>query len=159
VSNERPIQHYTLQLTTELESLEALLEWFEKIALEHLGEQTYWQCQLALTEGFTNTVRHAHKNLPPTTPIQLDVILWERGLEMKIWDCGQPFNLEAELQTRLQQKGDKLECDPLNLTEGGRGLVWMYELMDDLSYQRLSDRRNCLVLRKHLSTPTEKPQT
>lgn len=147
--NDRPIQEFNLQLKTELESLEDLLEWFEQIALKYLSDQAYWQCQLALTEGFTNAVRHAHRNLPATTPIDLKVLLFDRFLEIQVWDCGQPFDLEAELKTRLAQKAYKLDCDLVELAEGGRGLVWMNELMDDLNYYRTQNHRNCLTLRKH----------
>ncbi|MFP4009877.1 MAG: ATP-binding protein, partial [Spirulinaceae cyanobacterium] len=59
MQNDRPIQEFNLQLKTQLESLEEVLEWFEGIALKYLSDQAYWQCQLALTEGFTNAVRHA----------------------------------------------------------------------------------------------------
>ncbi|MFP4299095.1 MAG: ATP-binding protein [Spirulinaceae cyanobacterium] len=149
MQNDRPIQEFNLQLKTQLESLEEVLEWFEGIALKYLSDQAYWQCQLALTEGFTNAVRHAHQNLPATTPIDLKILLFDRVLEIQVWDCGQPFDLEAELQTRLEQKAYKLDCDLVELTEGGRGLVWMHELMDDLTYTRTPDRRNCLTLRKH----------
>ncbi|MEC4804448.1 MAG: ATP-binding protein [Jaaginema sp. PMC 1079.18] len=149
MQNDRPIQEFSLQLTTELESLEDLLEWFEKIALEYLGDRAYWQCQLALTEGFTNAVRHAHENLPPTTPIDLKILLFPRSLEIQVWDCGQPFDLEAELRSRLAEKAYKLDGNLTELAEGGRGLVWMSELMDDLSYIRTANRQNCLVLRKY----------
>ena len=149
MQNDRPIQEFSLQLKTKLESLEDLLAWFESIALKYLSDQAYWQCQLALTEGFTNAVRHAHKNLPATTPIDLKVLLFDRVLEIQVWDCGQPFDLEAELQTRLEQKAYKLDGNLVELTEGGRGLVWMHELMDDLTYYRTPNHRNCLILRKH----------
>lgn len=147
--NDRPIQEFSLQLTTELESLEDLLEWFEKIALKYLEDRDYWQCQLALTEGFTNAVRHAHENLPPTTPIDLKILFFPHSLEIQVWDRGQPFDLEAELRDRLEQKAYKLDGNLGELTEGGRGLVWMSELMDDLRYIRDAHQRNCLILRKH----------
>lgn len=149
MQNDRPIQEFNLQLKSQLESLEDLLKWFERIALKYLSDQAYWQCQLALTEGFTNAVRHAHKNLPATTPIDLKVLLFERVLEIQVWDCGQPFNLEAELHRRLEQKAYKLDCNLTELSEGGRGLVWMNELMDDLTYSRTPNHRNCLILRKN----------
>ena len=39
--------------------------------------------------------------------------------------------------------------DPEN--EGGRGLVFMYKLTDDLRYIRTDDLRNCLVMRKNIT--------
>lgn len=137
-----------LQIKTQLEALEDVLQWFEKIALQHLPEQLYWKCQLALIEGFTNAVRHAHQGLPPTTPIELEINLSANCLEIKVVDRGEPFDLDAEIKARLQEKEDKQNLDPMELAEGGRGLLWMYELMDELSYTRTADRRNCLFMRK-----------
>ncbi|NEO49184.1 MAG: ATP-binding protein, partial [Moorea sp. SIO4A3] len=39
------------------------------------------------------------------------------------------------------------DYDPLE-KEGGRGLMFMNQLTDEVSYQRLSDQRNCLLMRK-----------
>ena len=56
------------------------------------------QGQLAVAEGFTNAVRHAHKGLPLETPIKLEVTVFNERLEIKIWDYGQPFDLEARVK-------------------------------------------------------------
>ncbi|MEG3975823.1 ATP-binding protein, partial [Microcoleus sp. herbarium8] len=66
-------------------------------------------------------------------------------LEIRIWDRGQPFNLEAKLHSIMQEQRDPLD------REGERGLVFMYKLTDDLRYIRTDDRRNCLVMRKNLT--------
>ena len=58
-----------------------------------------WQGGLIFAEGFTNVVRHAHQNLPPTTLIDLEVKLFDDYLEIRIWDRGQPFKLEAILHS------------------------------------------------------------
>jgi serine/threonine-protein kinase RsbW len=42
------------------------------------------QCKLAVSEAFTNAVRHAHKNLPRETPIELEITVVNEGLELKI---------------------------------------------------------------------------
>jgi len=141
-------EQFCLQIKTKLEALEDVLQWFENITIQHLPEQLYWKCQLALIEGFTNAVRHAHRGLPATTPIELEINLAPHCLEMKVTDRGEPFDLNAEIQSRLQQKQHKQNPDPMQLAEGGRGLLWMYELMDELSYTRIADRRNCLFMRK-----------
>lgn len=137
-------KQFHLQLKTDLGALTEVLQWFERVAAPLLSEQQYWQCQVALAEGFTNAVRHAHRNLPPTTVIEIEANICPKCLEMKIWDWGQPFDLKAKLQ--------ELDCsdeDPLG-KEGGRGLLFMRQLTDELSYLRSADRRNCLVMRKKL---------
>jgi serine/threonine-protein kinase RsbW len=42
------------------------------------------QCILAVSEAFTNAVRHAHKNLPRETPIELEITVVNEGLELKV---------------------------------------------------------------------------
>ncbi|OCQ93306.1 anti-sigma regulatory factor [Oscillatoriales cyanobacterium USR001] len=133
-----------LQVQTDLTALTVVLEWLEKIVLPLLPHHLWWECQLILNEGFTNAVRHAHQNLPPATPIDLEVKVFANSLEILIWDCGQPFNLEEKLQLILKQPSDPLE------SEGGRGLLFMQKLTDELSYIRTSDHRNCLVMRKSI---------
>ncbi|MDY7015920.1 MAG: ATP-binding protein, partial [Cyanobacteriota bacterium] len=34
--------------------------------------------------------------------------------------------------------------------EGGRGLLFIQQLTDEMSYIRTRDRRNCLIMRKNL---------
>ncbi len=94
--------------------------------------------QLVLAEGFTNVVRHAHINLPPSTPIHIQVILFKKYLVIRIWDHGPPFNLESKLRSVSLD-------DPL-IQEGGRGLKWIKMLTDQTHYIRTPDGRNCLVM-------------
>ncbi|MEG3936651.1 ATP-binding protein [Microcoleus sp. S36b_A3] len=71
--------------------------------LEYLPipEAVLQQCKLATIEGFTNAVRHAHKNLPLETPINLEITVFSERLEVKIWDMGEPFDLQAKLIEEL----------------------------------------------------------
>lgn len=134
---------YHLQVQTDLTALTTVLEWFEEILLTIVPHHLWWEYQLILAEGFTNTVRHAHKHLPLTTPIDLELKVFTNSLEILIWDYGQPFNLEEKLQFILQH--------PSGLSdEGGRGLSLMKKLSNELSYIRTPDDRNCLVMRKSI---------
>ena len=80
------------------------MQWYEQ--LEHLPipQRILDQCKLALIEGFTNAVRHAHKGMPIETPIELEVTVFNGRLEMKVWDYGQPFDLKARLREILSSK-------------------------------------------------------
>jgi serine/threonine-protein kinase RsbW len=133
---------FHLQVETDLTALTTVLEWFERIVLPLVPHHLWWEYQLILNEGFTNTVRHAHKHLPPTTPIDLELKVFANSLEILIWDRGQPFNLEEKLQFILKHPSDPLE------REGWRGLLLMKKLTNELSYNRTPDDRNCLVMRK-----------
>jgi serine/threonine-protein kinase RsbW len=140
---KKPIKQFHLKVETELNSLTLVLQWFELNISPLLPEQFEWQCKIALVEGFTNTVLHAHKDLPPTTTIDLEVNIFQQYLEIKIWNWGKPFNLQAKLKALVQQKENLLE------KEKGWGLQFMERLTDELQYIRTSDRRNCLVMRKN----------
>jgi serine/threonine-protein kinase RsbW len=142
-SNFLPI-HVRLQVKTELEALVPVLQWFETNTRSLLPDSVIWQYKVALAEGFTNVVRYAHRNLPPSTPIDLELTLQPECLEMRIWDYGQPFDLHEKLSSLQQNLVAPLE------KESDRGLLFMRAFTDRLQYIRLSDQRNCLILTKEL---------
>jgi len=144
MSNEALLAQSNLQVKTTLTSLEDVLKWFEKITSTFLPSDIFDKCKIALTEGFTNAVRHAHRTLPETTPIELEVKIVSPWIEIRIWDWGEPFDLEKALQSM-----SKMHADPLE-HEGGRGLIFMSKLMDELYYIRLEDQRNCLLMKKRI---------
>ena len=145
MKDEQPKAEWHLQVETDMKALTSVLEWLDNIVLPALPEDFRWQCGLIITEGFTNVVRHAHQNLPQATLIDLEVKVFADYLEIRIWDRGQPFNLEAKLHSIMQEQRDPLD------REGERGLVFMYKLTDELRYIRTDDGRNCLVMRKNLT--------
>lgn len=142
--NPQLLKKSRLQVLTDLQALPDVLQWFEQFNLQPLPKTVWMQCQLALVEGFTNAVRHAHLDLPQSTPIDIEAVLFKTYLEMRISDYGKPFNLEAKLQFVSSEKTDPLE------QEGGRGLVWMRQLTDEVRYIRLSNKQNCLLMRKKI---------
>ena len=147
MQHEKPLDQSRLQVETNLEAVtEVVLPWFEQFTSPLLPQQFSGECKLAFVEGFTNAVRHAHKGLPQTTPIELELKVFADCLEMRILDHGEPFDLQEKLQEKLQALCNE-DYDPVR-DEGGRGLIFMHQLMDELSYVRLPDERNCLLLRK-----------
>jgi serine/threonine-protein kinase RsbW len=142
MQHEKPLKESRLQVETDLNAVPKVLQWLEEFNNLLLPQKVYGECQLALIEGFTNAVRHAHQGLPQTTLIELELQLFPQYLEMRIWDKGQPFDWEAMLEALRQEDTNPLE------KEGGRGLIFMKQLTDELSYDRLPDDRNCLLMRK-----------
>ncbi|MFN4278817.1 ATP-binding protein [Thermosynechococcus sp.] len=132
----------SLTLTSDLTQLEALLAWFNQYRPARLPIEEWLKLELALAEGFTNAVRHAHRDRPTDTPIRIDLFLGETQIELRIWDQGDPFDLVAKLQTLPTQI-------PLD-AEGGRGLRLLATITDELAYQRVAGGGNCLILRKLL---------
>ena len=140
---ERPLKRSRLQVKSDLYALAQVLQWLEDEIYSLLPRDRWWQYQTALAEGFTNAVRHAHHDLPPTTEIEIEVTVFPNYVEIKIWDYGPPFDLEAKLQSRYENPNG----NPLD--EGGRGLIFMHQLTNELLYTRIGDNRNCLIMRKN----------
>jgi serine/threonine-protein kinase RsbW len=133
-------QQTHLQVNTDLTALTQVISWFDQFY--SIAPRSVWmQCQLALAEGFTNAVRHAHKGKPPTTPIDIEVTVLNQSLELRIWDQGPECDLDQLLE--------KLPPGVDRESEGGRGLKLMRRMADVLSYTRTVDNRNCLLIVKH----------
>jgi serine/threonine-protein kinase RsbW len=136
--------HFQLEVQSEITALQQVLYWFERSIMPLLPKQLGWQCELLLTEAFTNAVRHAHRHLPSNTLIELEVEIDRDSLEMRVWDWGIPFDLDRHKQNLAAENPDSWE------KEGGRGLDLIDQLTDELYYFREDDRRNCLVMRKKI---------
>ena len=141
---ENSWQDFHLRVGTEMEALNSVLQWFEDSIEYLLPDRSAWECKLALTEGFTNTVRYAHRDLPKETPIDLKLTLAANYLEMEIWDIGEPFDLMAKLEAIKLNPPSPLD------QESDRGLMFMKQLTDDLEYIRSNQQQNCLRMRKRL---------
>jgi serine/threonine-protein kinase RsbW len=113
--HESYVQHISLQVNTDLNALTIVLEWFEQLKDLSLPNEVWWKFQLALAEGFTNAVRHAHKNLPVETPVQLEIIVFNGRLELKVWDCGPYFDFDAKLKETLA--ADRKPCLDLEVLD------------------------------------------
>jgi serine/threonine-protein kinase RsbW len=131
-----------LKVQSDLKLLNQVQKWFENFYLQHLSQLCWPETQLyllnlALAEGFTNAVRHAHQALPRETTIDIDLTLWSDRLEIRIWDRGKPFNPDI-----LE------EPKPGTLQEGGYGWFLLRRLADSVVYERAADGRNCLLIVK-----------
>lgn len=127
---------------SDLNTLDRVIDCFGLIDRSSIPKKDWLQCQLALVEGFTNAVRHAHKNISNEVEIEISITLLEGCMEIRIWDCGPPFDLDDYIKSISNQK-------PNNLSEGGRGIPILQKIADHLNYCRLEDNRNCLSIVKH----------
>jgi serine/threonine-protein kinase RsbW len=96
--NESSFKNISLQVNTDMNALTRVLDWLEQLQDVSIPNEVWYQFQLALAEGFTNAVRHAHKNLPVETPIQLQITVFSGHWQFKLWDCGPRFDFDAKLQ-------------------------------------------------------------
>lgn len=131
-------------VNSDLICLAEVLNQYETLKIDEVSRQHWLECQLALAEGFTNAVRHAHKNKPKETAVEIYLSVTPSYIVIKIWDFGQPFNLNAFCELTSEPE------DQLNI--GGRGIGIIAKIADELSYERTSDQRNCLVIKKKLTS-------
>lgn len=140
-------QETLFRVKSDLSSLQEVLSHLDQIHQSWISQKDWLQCQLALVEGFTNAVRHAHKMLPSEVPIEIQLKLTEDSLEIRIWDSGPPFDLEGFINNLKENENDE--------SGGGRGLQILRKISSYLSYIRTDDKRNCLLIIKHFSLLTE----
>ena len=122
------------------DSLIQVLSWFEQFK-PFMPPIAWMQSQAALVEGFTNAVRHAHRNLASDTPIDIEVLLNQGVIELRVWDQGDNFDLESFMKSLPSE----VDID----AESGRGLKLMARAVERLEYRRLDEQRNCLYMIKH----------
>lgn len=134
-------QKISLNIDSDLRNLAAVLSWFEALR-PFLDDDIAWQqCRIAIVEAFTNAVRHAHRDQPKETPIQLEAVLDDSVLILKVCDRGAPFDLDQYFR----------HLPPSSIeAEGGRGLRLIRDISDQLSYRRDGDQGNCLRIVKQL---------
>ncbi|WP_035985334.1 ATP-binding protein [Leptolyngbya sp. KIOST-1] len=147
VSRQAPTQAH-LQVASQLDVITQVQRWFRDTCRSLEGESAWVgshcdRLALALTEGFTNAVRHAHAHLPPETGIDIDLALDTDQVEIRIWDYGDPFNPEL-----------LPEPQPGELLESGYGWFLLRRLADKVTYYRSQDGRNCLSIVKYGTCPT-----
>jgi serine/threonine-protein kinase RsbW len=141
------LQHFTFTVQSQLPSLDRVLANLEYCHEPWIDKRDWSSCQLVLAEGFTNVVRHAHRDLSAEHLIEIHITLFSDGIEIKIWDEGEPFDLLRYSQDLLRS--------PDSFELGGRGIFLMKTIATYLSYERGADQRNYLFIVRQFSTDDE----
>ncbi|MFB8787822.1 MAG: anti-sigma regulatory factor [Potamolinea sp.] len=133
-----------LQVNSDLTVQAQVQKWFEQLCLNYIShinssERQFYRLNLALAEGFSNAVRHAHQELPSETTIEIELAIRDKLIEIRIWDYGKPFNPDI-----------LPEPAPGTLCEGGYGWFLLRRLADKVVYERCHDGRNCLLISSNL---------
>lgn len=131
---------YHLVVSSDLSNLVHVLEWFETCNHAVVPQRAYLQCKIALAEAFTNAVRHAHRFLPASQPIEIHVLITPMELTLEVFDMGPPFAMKDYLYEQL--KNVDLQATT------GRGLALLESIADQWSYIHLPDGLNCLKIVK-----------
>ena len=108
-----------------------------------LDERRASQVELAVVEGVNNAIEHAYRGVPGQR-VEVVVGVAERRLTIEIADCGVAMAWATECAAAEARAG----ADPL--ADGGRGLMIIRELMDEVDY-RSDGRRNVLSLMTWIS--------
>lgn len=129
-----------LKVKSDLTIQGQVQKWFEQFCSKYISQKyssnrQFHQLNLALAEGFSNAVRHAHHELPSDTIIEIELAINDRQIEIRIWDYGKPFNPDI-LEEPL----------PGTLREGGYGWFLLRRTADRVVYERCQDGRNCLLI-------------
>lgn len=127
--------------------LAQVLAWFNQFHQPPIPHSVWLQCELALAEGFTNAVRHAHFGKPSETPIEIEITLTSQSVELRIWDYGSGFDLEKRLHDLPEPSAHE--------TGGGRGLKIIRQTADEFSYKAVDGQRNCLLMIKNYPSSTD----
>ncbi|MEM6520840.1 MAG: anti-sigma regulatory factor [Cyanobacteria bacterium P01_C01_bin.70] len=132
-----------LVVDSQLETLNKVQAWFNRL-YSSLEPELSWvksscdRLNIAVAEGFTNAVRHAHAQLPPETPIKIEVALGGDRIDIHIWDHGFPF----DPQQLSEPKPGSL------LNDGGYGWFLLRRAVDNVTYRRQGNQ-NCLKITQH----------
>lgn len=147
------LEKYHIQVNSDIYALAKLQEWFQQFQ-NLLPKPTWMQCNLVLVEVFTNVVSYAHEGMPEDTPIDIEIAIDKTAyfLEMKIWDFGEPFDLQAEIERAAMESQKNKNFESIDdIPTGGRGLIIAKTIADELRYDILPDGRNCFVMTKNFA--------
>ena len=130
----------SIKFESDLNVLNQLHNWFEQTCSSYISridrsKHPFYHLNLALTEGFTNAVRHAHQELPLETPIEIELVIRDERIEIRIWDHGEPFDPTTVVEPEVGMP-----------REGGYGWFLLRRLADQVVYERCPDGRNCLLI-------------
>jgi serine/threonine-protein kinase RsbW len=146
-------QTSSLKVNSDLDLMTAVAEWFEQFNRPPIDPRLWQEGQIALIEGFTNAVRHAHQHLSPTTPVEIAAELSAQALQISIWDRGVPYDIELAFE-QISQLINNPDFDPLE-REAQWGSIMLLKLRDEygwqIGYQRQQDK-NCLRIAKALTS-------
>jgi serine/threonine-protein kinase RsbW len=139
-----------IQVNSDIYALVQLQEWFYQFQ-DFLPKPIWMQCNLVLVEVFTNVVSYAHERLPEETPItiEFDIDATQKNLELRIWDFGEPFDLQAEIERAAKKSEENKYSESIDdIPTGGRGLIIAKTVADDIKYTTMPDGRNCFSMTK-----------
>ena len=122
-------------------SLEKIRDYFSRASAEAgLDEEAVFDVQLAVDEAASNVIDHAYEG-ECESEIECGYELLKDGLKLNLHDHGKPFDPEkVELPDIIS--------DPTRRKEGGLGLYFMRQMMDEVNFSFSGDGGNDLTMIK-----------
>lgn len=131
-----------LVLANDLSELSRLSAWVERMGPElNLPEAIVFAVDLVMEEMVTNVIKYAYAD---ASDLHIAIRGYREGdeLVLVIEDQGPRFNPLTAEAPDMDQTLDEMEI-------GGRGLVLVRQIMDDLAYERRGNR-NIFTMKKKL---------
>jgi serine/threonine-protein kinase RsbW len=142
-----------LKVKSDLDLMTTVAEWFEQFNHPPITPRLWQEGQIALIEGFTNAVRHAHQHLSPNTPVEIAAEISSEALQISIWDRGEAYDIEIAFE-QLSLLISHSDFDPLE-REAQWGSIMLLKLRNEYGWQILYQRqqnKNCLRIAKALGS-------
>src|SRR6516164_4253716 len=128
---------YSLTLPSDLRLLSLARLFVESICMHLNSDMDFADAvQSATHEALQNIMRHAHEGRPEAL-WQLEIIPLENGLEIRLHDEGEHFDV-----------GGVPHLEPGAMRIGGRGVFLMRRIMDEVVSEPKSPRGNLLRMVK-----------
>jgi serine/threonine-protein kinase RsbW len=130
-----------LIITASFSSLEKIRDYFSQAAKEAgLDEDAVFEVQVAVDEAASNIIDHAYEG-ECESEIECSYELLSDGLKLILHDHGKPFDPEkVELPDILS--------NPARRKQGGLGLYFMRQMMDEVNFSFNKDGGNNLTMFK-----------
>jgi serine/threonine-protein kinase RsbW len=124
------------------ESLDKIRDYFSHAAREAgFNDDAVFEVEVAVDEAASNIIDHAYQG-ECQSKIECDYHLLPDGLQLTLHDHGKPFDPD---QVELPD----IISDPTQRKEGGLGLFFMRQMMDEVSFAFDADGGNLLTMVKH----------
>lgn len=115
-----------LELSSNIESISEIETFIDSICDKYsIGEDSYGNILIALTEAINNAITHGNK-LDPNKKVNLNMETGQNQLNFTIIDEGEGFNFDAIPDPTLPENISKLR---------GRGVFLMKSLADEVVFE------------------------
>jgi anti-sigma regulatory factor (Ser/Thr protein kinase) len=132
-----------VRLPGEIQQVRAACEFVVEVARDAgFGDDGIFQSQLAVEEIFTNIVEHGYQHNGSDKSIDIVTHINDEKMTISIID-------EAQLFNPLQLNDPDPDSPLWERVNGGWGVYFVRQYMDDVRYTQ-QNNRNCIILEKKL---------